>query len=221
MKFPLYLCAVSLFAAGTTPKPGAAGYPAHAASLGAEYLVRSIFAGGQSFVTADYLVVEVAVYPPKGEQAVVSSGDFTLRINGAKHPIFAQPPGFVAASLKYDDWTQRPTLVGTAGVGDVDVVLGRQRRSERFPGDGSQQTRLPNPPRAPDADGRSGQDNAPSMRPEEAVTEYALPEGSSSGAVSGYLYFAFKGKPKSIRSLELIYKGKQGAVTLPLLPSAR
>ncbi len=217
MKLPLCLFAISLWAAGTTPKPDAAGYPAHSATIGAEYLVHTVFAGGQSFATPDYLVFEVAIYPPKGESTVVSSGDFTLRINGAKHPIFPQPPGFVAASLKYDDWTRRPAVVGTVGMGDAAVIIGRDRRSERFPGDGTQRTRLPAPPRAPESEDRSGQGNAPSMRPEDVVSEYALPEGPSNGAVSGYLYFAYKGKVKSIRSLELIYKNKLDSVTLSLM----
>jgi hypothetical protein len=49
------------------------------------------------------------------------------------------------------------------------------------------------------------------------VNEYALPEGSTASPVSGYLYFAFKGKPASIRSLELVYKKTGGnEVTLRL-----
>jgi hypothetical protein len=35
--------------------------------------------------------------------------------------------------------------------------------------------------------------------------------------VSGYLYFAHKGKAKAIKSLELIYQDKTDTVTLKLL----
>jgi hypothetical protein len=217
MKSLWLFCAVTLYAAGTVPRPDASGYPAHAPSLGAEYLVRTVFAAGQSFVTPDYLVIEVAVYPAAGEPRVVSTGDFMLRINGAKRLVLAQPPGFVAASLKYDDWTRRPTLVGTAGTGGADVIIGRPRRSERFPGDPASRERLPAPPRAPGEENRSGQDTPPPPRAEDAVNEYALPEGSTASPVSGYLYFAFKGKPASIRSLELVYKKTGGnEVTLRL-----
>ncbi len=33
----------------------------------------------------------------------------------------------------------------------------------------------------------------------------ALPEGSFKGPVSGFLYFPWKGKPKSIKKLDLLY----------------
>lgn len=53
---------------GTTPKAKAADYPVHAqagpVSVAAEYLVRSIPVGDQILIVPDYLVVEVALYPP-------------------------------------------------------------------------------------------------------------------------------------------------------------
>jgi len=111
---------------GTTPKPKAADYPAHAQAggvwLGAEYLVRSIPARNQTLVTQDYLVVEVALYPPPGQPLVVSDGQFTLRMNGKKQVLHAQAPGFVAASLKYPDWEHRPSLVGYGGAGNLPPV---------------------------------------------------------------------------------------------------
>lgn len=44
------------------------------------------------------------------------------------------------------------------------------------------------------------------MKPEELVVQTALPEGSRRGPVSGYLYFAYKGKTASIKTLELLYE---------------
>ena len=38
----------------------------------------------------------------------------------------------------------------------------------------------------------------------------ALPEGPSEKLVKGLLFFAFGGKTKSIRSLDLIYEGGEG-----------
>jgi hypothetical protein len=34
--------------------------------------------------------------------------------------------------------------------------------------------------------------------------------------VSGYLYFRYRGKTKSIKSLELVYQNKDGSVSLAL-----
>lgn len=50
----------------------------------------------------------------------------------------------------------------------------------------------------------------------EVVVRMALPEGEASGAVSGYLYFPYRGKIKGIHSLELHYDGPAGKTTLPL-----
>lgn len=216
----MFLFSTALMGDGTTPKPKAADYPAHSGPLGAEYLVHSVLRDGQSVITKDYLVVEAALYPGPGQTLTVSAGAFRLRINGAKHPIYAQTPGFVAASVKYDDWTQRPSVVASAGAGNAGVIVGRPRTSDRFPGDPtSGRTRLPAPPRAPGQEDRSGLDAAPPSRAEDVVMESALPEGEFRGAVSGYLYFAFKGKPRSIRTLELIYKTGEGDIVLPLIPA--
>lgn len=217
----LLLLAGTLGAEGTTPKAKAEEYPAQATagkvSLGAEYLVRSFQGRNRTFVANDYLVIEAAVYPAKGEPLLVSSGQFTLRVNGKKRVLFPQAPSFVAASLKYPDWEMRPTLTAGAGVGNTGVIIGRPPVTERFPGDPRPpQTRLPAPPRAPEPEDPSGLGSEEAVRAEEVVVETALPEGEISAPISGYLYFAYKGKTKSIRSLELIYQGPVGGATLPL-----
>ena len=203
-------------AEGTAPRAKAAEYRTHGeltkVSIGAEYLVHSFSGRNHTFVARDYLVVEVAVYPGP-EMVSVRNGHFTLRVNGKKQTLFPQPPGFVAASLKYPDWERRPSLEASAG----PVVMGRQERVERFPGDPrAEQTRLPRPPRAPEEESRSGLDSAPQARADEVVVEAALPEVETKLPVSGYLYFAFRGKTKSIRLLELIYDGPAGRAILRL-----
>jgi hypothetical protein len=208
---------------GATAKPKPADYPVHApagdAWLGAEYHVRSVLARGQTIVVQDYLVVEVALYPPPGKPLAVSTGQFTLRLNGKKLLLYAQAPGFVAAALKYPDWERRPTLVATGGIGDAGVIIGRPEQVERFPGDNRpSRTRLPRPPRAPAPEDPSGLAEEEPPKPEELVVEAALPGGEAKGPVSGYLYFAHKGKTKSIRTLELLYEGPGGGATLRLAP---
>lgn len=94
--------------AGTSPKSNATDYPAHAKldnlSIGAEYLAHSFSGHNHTFVAADYLVVEVGLFPSQNKSLDVENGHFTLRVNGKKQVLFPQAPAFVAASLKYPDW---------------------------------------------------------------------------------------------------------------------
>lgn len=212
-------CCFSFGGTELRQKPG--DYPAHATSgqlaIAAEYLVHSFSGHNQSFVTKDYLVVEVALFPMAGSHLHVDNGQFKLRINGRKEAILAQAPAFVAASLKYPDWENRRRAMATVGAGNGEVIVGAPERIERFPGDPRpRQTRLPQPPRSPQED-RSGIEKEPPVRADEVVVAAALEEGQISGPRSGYLYFPYKGKSKSIKSIELIHQGPAGGLTLRLL----
>ncbi len=194
---------------GTTPKPKAADYPAHGRAgdveIGAEYLVRSVGTGNEMIVVHNCLTFEVALYPPKGARPDVQPAQFSLRINGKKTLLLPQTPQMAAASLKYPEYEMRPSLEASGGMGDRGVIIGRQPRVERFPGDNRPaQTRPP---------GTATVEGGPSA-PEELVVEAALPEGPAAGPVSGYVYFPFRGKPKSIKSLELIYHAGDASATL-------
>lgn len=201
---------------GTAPKPSAAGYPAHADlgkfAIGAEYNVRSVGGEKEMFVVPEYLVIEVAVYPAKGQRIEVTSAHFMLRINGKKkNTLFPQTPAMVAASLKYPDWEQRPSLVMSGGYGDGQIIVGRPRDVARFPGDRREDQR-----RAPRPQIGDPQQAKPGMTAEEVAVDRALPTGPTAGPISGYLYYFFKGKPKSIKSLELIYDPGEHPVTIRL-----
>jgi hypothetical protein len=207
--------------AGTDPKPKPDDYPAHATaekiSLGAEYMVRSVQRHNRTFFARGYLVVEVALYPSKGEALAVSSNHFTLRVNGKKRVLFPQSAGFVAASMKYPDWERRPTVLAGGGLGNTGVIIGGPPIAERFPGDPRPpQTRLPRQPRAPEMEDRSGIEREEPVSVDEVVVHGALPEGEISEPVGGYLYFAYKKKTKSIRTLDLIYQSSAGTATLRL-----
>lgn len=206
----LVACAV-VAAQEKEPRSKAADYRAHAhvanAEIGAEYLVHSIPAASGSYLAKEYLVIDVGVFPNSIDGVMVSSGQFTLRINHGKTVLYAQSPGMVAGSLKYPDWEQRPTVMAGAGVGDGTIVFGPPRVG-RFPGDpNSPQSPIPPVPRAP-------QDNtveqAPQMPVEEAIGRAALQEGQADRPVKGCLFFPFQGKTKSIRSLELEYEAAGG-----------
>jgi hypothetical protein len=210
MRCILFLWAAALaFAQGTTPKPTPAEYPVHAEAgsiaLGAEFMVHSFSQGEQTFIAQDYLVVDVALFPPKGEIVSVEPGKFSLRINGRRIALMPQAPSMVAASLNHREWQDRPGATADAGIGGVGVGLGHPRQTAPFPGAPPEQ-RLPRSPRAPDADNPSGVEKE-QVKPEELLVQAALPEGVHRGAVSGFLYFAHKGKTSSIKSLELLYEG--------------
>lgn len=224
MRAPLALALVVIgwLYGQTAVKDKPADYPAHAmlgtTSIGAEYLVHSIPAGNQTLLASEYLVFEVAVFPPRDGVVEISSATFTLRLNGKKQALSAVAPGFVAASLKYPDWEIRPNAQVTAGMGDTGVVIGRPPVVGRFPDDPRPgQSRLPRAPKAPVPDDQRGVEQEEPESIDQIIARTALPDGPAAKPVSGYLYFSYKGKIKSIKSLELIYQDKTETLTLKLL----
>ncbi len=209
------------FGEGVEPRTTASAYANHAElkglSIGAEFLVHSFSGRGKTFVVDDYLVVEVAVFPAAGKRVLVNAGNFSLRVNGKKAALMPQTPGMVAASLKYPDWQAKPRIEAGAGVGDIGVLVGRPTARERFPGDPRpRQSRLPAPPQAPPPEDRTGVEKPEPVQADEVVVDTALPEGERTQAAAGHLYFAYRGKTKSIRSVELVYSGPEGPASLRL-----
>jgi hypothetical protein len=197
-------------------------YPAHDRwqqfEIGAEYLVHSIPTDSGSIFARDYLVVEVAIYPDK--PVIILSANFTLRVNGKRSMLYPEAPGFVAASLKYPDWEERPTLIGTAGVGDGSVIVGAPAPVGRFPGDRTGGRPIGLPRKEPENTDAAGQPRQ-STSIEDLVAGAALPEGEARTPRKGSLYFAFEGKLKSIHTLELVYDDNHGnRGLLKVLPPA-
>jgi len=201
----------------------ASEYPAHASwqrfEIGAEYLVHSIPADNGSLFARDYLVVEVAIYPGK-QPVIILDAHFTLRMNGKKSVLNAESPSFVAASIKYPDWEQRPELIGTAGVGNGSVMVGAPAPTPRFPGDTTGSRPIGLPRKEPDNTDAAGQPR-PYVSVDELIARAALPEGEARTPRRGALFFAFQGKLKSIRTLELLYDDTHGnRGSLSVLPPA-
>jgi hypothetical protein len=166
-------------------------------------MVHSIPTEKGALYARDYLVVEVAISPSK-QPVAISSGAFTLRVNGKKTVLSTESAGFVAASLKYADWEQRhPVITGTAQVGDGTVIVGHPPNPGRFPGDPTQDRRMPEPrhPEDPDA----GKPVKDPLDIDKLVKLATLPEVETIETVRGCLYFRFEGKSNSIRSLDLEY----------------
>jgi hypothetical protein len=203
MRFALLLLAAAVaMGQGTDPKPKAEDYDLHAetskGAIGSEYMVHSFSGQGQTYIAKDYLTVEVALYPPKGETIQVHAFDFSLRING-KTTLQPVSPSVVAAALQHPDWQQQgPHVEAGGGVGNTGVILGRPT-SSRLPGEQPPQ-RLPHPT---DPGNRDGIDAGPRVTAQELVVQTALPEDPHRGPISGYIYFPYKGKPSAIKSLDL------------------
>jgi hypothetical protein len=175
------------WAQGAEPKAKAGDYEtsetAGRVEVGAGYMVHSYSGNGKTFLAQDYLVVEAALFPKKGELVTASQGDFSLRIDGR-------------------------TLLKTAsaqqvtGDGNTGVVLGGPCR---IPQGGPSPGRRT--PRAPDPDYRSNVPRGEDVKPTELLTQTAFPDGNFPGAVSGYLYFYFRGNAAKIHAVELLYNG--------------
>jgi len=213
----LALLSAACLYAETEHKDQAADYPFHAMSdkvaIGADYLIHSIPAGDQTLLAKDFLVIEVAVFPAFAESVTIDGNTFTLRLNGAKVPLASIAPGFVAASLKYPDWEQHPTTQVAGGVGNAGVTIGPPTVA-RFPGDPNASHPLP---RGPSHEERNGVDRTEPESADDVIARTALLEGRTDHPVSGFLYFPYKGKIKSLKSIDLIYQSKDGSVILKLL----
>jgi len=179
--------------------------------MGAENLGHSVLAAKGAVVVPDYLVIEVALYAKAPLR--IRADQFQLRINGKKSLVSPQSTGFVAASLTYPDWETRPNLSAGVGIGNAGATIGQPVPVGRFPGD-----RVPTrrPPVA-DTDPSGGVEKDAAEKPEEIVNRTALQEGDAvHPPVSGYVFFPFRSKLKSIKTLELIYEGPLGTATLRL-----
>lgn len=195
--------APSLANEGTVTKAKPSEYPAHIRTaeftLAADYTVRTVVAPARTVFLKDYLVVEVAIFPELGKPVLASGSRFRLRLNGSKGVFYPQSAGMVAASLRYADWEHNRELTVQAG----PVILGRTPASGRFPGDPEAASRAPVPSPVPS---ETVKQRPEAVSDEEIVTEFALREAPVTLPVSGYLYFAWKGKPQKLSKVELLFE---------------
>jgi hypothetical protein len=204
-------------------KPKPTDYPVHQQvgefTIAAENLGHSISTPEGVLFARDYLVIEVAIYPnqPKVFRTHFTNREFSLRLDGKKTILLPQAPGMVAASIKYEDWERRPTLVGTVGTGMEQIIINRPRSAPRFPGDRTETNRYPSPPVSappPPHDVAVTKDAPASI--EEIVDQYALHDGVNPVPSSAFLYFLFKGKLSKLKSVELLYEGPWGSASIRL-----
>ena len=199
----LAICCAACWAQtfGTAPKQKAEDYEVHdqagTTGVGAEYMVHSFSSGDQMYLVNGFLVVEVALYPPKGSEVHVARSDFKLRVNG-KGVLATEPPQDVVGELMNPSYRSGPRLEGGGGLGPV--IMGTPQPT----GPGNPPVNTPRPPRAPDTSGVEKQEPESET---DLLMRTALPEGDYPGAVSGFLYFPYRTKSKAVKSVELLCYG--------------
>lgn len=184
---------------GMPPRVAPAEYQAHAqastVTVAAEFLGHAVPTPEGTYTAEDYVVVEAALFGPPEARTKLTTGDFSLRINGRKGALPSQPYELVFHSLKDPEW-EPPSKDGKS-----KTSLGT--------GGGNDQGGPPTPVHMPIELRRAM---------EQHVQRVSMLEGDRALPQAGLLFFEYRGKTQSIRSLELIYSGAGGNATLALQP---
>ena len=182
---------------GIPARTTAADYLSHTEigplTLAAEFTGHSIPTPQGPLTNADYVAVEVALYGPAGTRLKLSFENFSLRLNGKKVAISAEPFGVVLAGLK-DPETEPPS---NANKSKSKVGGTGQGESEPPP----ETVKIP----------------VPVLRAMgQRVQKAALPEGERTLPQAGMVFFEYRSKTEKLKSIELIYDGPAGKGTLKL-----
>jgi hypothetical protein len=189
-------------AKGLSPRAAPTDYQSHAqagaVTIAAEFTGHSITSPQSVLATEDYVVVEVGFFGPPETQLKLSYEDFSLRINGKKTALPARPSVSVFKSLKDPEW--EPPV----------PVESKSKTSLGSGGGGANDPGAPPPVVHVPIEVERGW----SLRVQKAT----LPEGERVLPVAGLIFFQYRGKTDNIDSIELIYTGPAGKVTLKLHP---
>jgi hypothetical protein len=188
---------------GLPPRLTPNDYPAQAragaVTIAAEFKGHSVPTPPGPLSTEDYVMVEAGLFGPPDARIKLAAGDFSLRINGKRTPLPAQPFGLVTSSVKDPEWEPPEPPAGKKSKGGVSTGGG----------EGSSNDPPPPPPKPP----------LPVLRAlAERVRKASMPEGDRPLPTAGVLFFEYRGAAKSIHSIELIYSGSAGKALLALQP---
>jgi len=213
------LAALAFASDGVRPRPSSADYPASTptrtaiigATLAPADQVKKVL---PAEISKKYVVVEVAFYPQPGSSVDVLTLDFALKF-GPDEISYASTPRDLALLWREKQPSSFPghgvdvtTETGVTYSSGNDPVNGRTRGWSTYEGV---------------AVTNGGPSNAPPPPPhydpnlvEARARDKALPEGVTSEAVAGYLYFPLPAKKHKGGSLELKYAKDGDAVSLTL-----
>ena len=174
---------------------GAGGYV-----MGADFHGHAVPTTLSALNSDDYVSVEVGLYGPVGAKLQIAISDFTLHV-GKKH-LQSVPYGMLLTNIKDPDYDA------------PDAIEARKAKKE-----GGGGTSI-----------GSGGNQAPSTPPiihiplekqramAQQVQRASIPLGERVLPVAGLIFFPYRGKTQNIDSIELIYNGPAGKVTLDLRP---
>ncbi len=185
-------------AKGLPPRATPADYQAHAqagaVTIAADFAGHGVPTAESVFSTEDYVVVEVALFGPPAARLNLSYKDFSLRVNGKKASLAAQPYEVVFRSLKDPEWVPPGPV---------------ESKSKTGIGGGGQGDSPPAPVHMP---------IGLELAMEQKVQKASIPEGDRVLPEAGLIFFQHGGKIGGIHSVELSYNGAAGKVKLTLQP---
>jgi hypothetical protein len=186
---------------GIPPRTTPGDYQAHAQAgkitIAAEYDQHAVPDPTVALTTEDYVVVEVAFYGPPGTNLALNYQDFSLRLNGKKNLLPARPYALVFKSLKSPEYEPPSEHMLDKGKTNVNT------------NGSSDSPNITDPKLAPII-------HIPievSREWERKVHMASLPEGDRALPQGGLIFFEHSGKTNSV---ELVYNGPAGKVTIPL-----
>jgi hypothetical protein len=195
--------AAKIEAKGLSPRAAPADYQAQVQAgtmtIAAEFKGHAVPTLQGPLSSEDYVVVETGLFGAPGARIKLSAEDFSLRINGKKIPLPAQPFGLVVGSVKDPEW--EPPVTASS---KPKTSFGGSGRGGQGESDGP-----PAPVKIP-----IGVQRAMAQRVQKA----SLPEGDRTLPQAGLIFFQYRGKTEKINSVELIYAGPAGKATLALQP---
>lgn len=183
------------------PRATPADYQAQAkagtVTIGAEYDDHNLPTPDGPLTTEDYIVVETCLFGPPNAKLTLSPGDFSLRINGKKAGLPAQPYGLVLKSLKDPYWIPPESESDSKGSGSKTMIGSGAEKDPAI---------LPHVVHMPIELQRAM---------EKKAQRASMPEGEHALPTAGLLFFEHRGK---VSSVELVYNGPAGKATVPLQP---
>ena len=216
---------------GVRPRRAPKDYPAYESADGITIAAAVVPADkvqhqlAREMVKSGYTVLEIAVYPGPGKSVNVSCDNFSMTAGSSQDMARAETPAVVASSIDSDKHMDEPKIPGpvqvhgeeTIGVatGGRDPVTGRRYPStvytESGVGVGVGNPRGVGPP-LPDP----GMGGAAPPSLYDKLNQKALPEGLTTKAVAGYVYFP-KTSPRLANSTDpyhVTYQGPTGEIHL-------
>jgi hypothetical protein len=171
-------------------------------TIAADFAAHGVPTPDGTFSVEGYIVVEAGLYGPPGARINLSYKDFSLKVNGKKNALPAQPYEAAFRSLKDPEWEPPIPAESTS-----KTAINSGGSGGRGGGGGGQGDPPPPPPKMP----------LPLvLAMEQKVKMASIPEGERALPAAGLIFFSYGGNPNGIRSLELIYTGAAGKASLPL-----